>query len=80
MELPMLDFLREKNCYTGSQGDFRYKLQPDGDQVQVWAYRVYCFEYCPEHGGTLGQAAFPLTQEGLAQLRSWLEEQERAGV
>ena len=76
----MLDFLKEKNCYTGSLGDFRYKIQPDGEELKVWAYRTYCFSYCQEHGLIQGEASFPLDQEGLKALTRWLEEQEAADV
>ena len=37
MDLPMLDFLKEKNTHTGSEGNFRYKLKPDGEEIKVWA-------------------------------------------
>lgn len=78
MELPMLDFLKEKNCYTGSVGDFRYKIQPSEEGMQVWTYRVYSFDYCQEHGLIQGEASFPLDQEGMEAMGQWLKEQQAA--
>lgn len=78
MELPKLEFLREKNIYSGSQGDFRYKLKPDGEQIHVWAYRTYALDYCIAQGLVRGEADFALSNEGLEQLRVWLGEQSLA--
>ena len=77
MELPMLDFLREQNPYTGNEGDFRYKLQPEGETLRVWAYQTWCLEYCREHGLMLGEAEFPLDAGGLEQAAGWLGERAR---
>lgn len=77
MDLPMLDFLKEKNTHTGSEGNFRYKLKPDGEEIKVWAYQTYCLEYCQEHGLMLGEEAFPLDAQGLEAAAAWLAEQQK---
>lgn len=77
MDLPMLDFLKEKNTHTGSEGNFRYKLKPDGEEIKVWAYQTYCLEYCQEHGLMLGEESFPLDAQGLEAAAAWLAEQQK---
>lgn len=77
MDLPMLDFLKEKNTHTGSEGNFRYKLKPDGEEIKVWAYQTYCLEYCQEHGLMLGEETFPLDARGLEAAAAWLAEQQK---
>lgn len=73
MEIPMLDVLREKNIFTGSEGDFRYKVTPDGNVIKAVAYRCYCLEYCREHDLILGETEFDLTPDGMEQLGQWLK-------
>lgn len=75
MVMPMLDILKEKNVYSGSEGDFRYKVRPNGETVRVWAYQTYCLEYCQENGLVLGEEEFPLDEGGLAQMEEWLKTQ-----
>lgn len=74
MEMPMLDVLKEKNVYSGSEGDFRFKVTPDKDVLKAVAYQRYCLEYCRENDLILGEAEFPATPEGMEQLDVWLKE------
>ena len=77
MQLPALDFLMEGNSYTGSEGEFRYQLQPTKEQtLRVWAYPTYCFSYCQEHDLLLGEETFPLDQAGMDTLVEWLEQKK----
>lgn len=75
MVMPMLDILKEKNVYSGSEGDFRYKVRPNGETVRVWAYQTYCLEYCQENDLVLGEEEFPLNEDGLVQMEEWLKAQ-----
>ena len=69
--LPTLSSMEYGNVWTGSQGDMRFKVVPDpkaGEMnVEVW-HGPLCYE-CSQITET---AQFPLTQEGIGQLRSWL--------
>ncbi len=62
MEIPMLDMLQEQNIYSGSDGKFRFKVVPEKDSMKITAYQEYCLEYCE----------LPLTEEGMEQLKTWL--------
>lgn len=75
MDLPALDVLKEKNIYSGSQGEFRYKIQPEGEGMKAWAYQTYCLEYCQQNGLVLDEAEFSLDTSGMEQLTVWLEKQ-----
>lgn len=75
MEIPKLGYFKEKNDYTGDAGDFRYRIKPEGDILQVWAYLKWCFEYCEAHDGFLAQEDFPLSEEGFEQMKKWLDEE-----
>lgn len=58
--------------YTGNIGDFRYRFVMDADGAQVHAavYSVYCYERARDRE----ERDFPRTDEGVAQLRDWLQE------
>ncbi|MDD3193918.1 MAG: hypothetical protein PHE47_08790 [Oscillospiraceae bacterium] len=66
------DFFANGNEYTGSAGALRYLIKPkDGAlQIQTWDQDV-CYELAQIHQNT----SFPLTPEGLGELRVWLSEQ-----
>ena len=40
--------------------------------MKITAYQEYCLEYCQEHGLVLGETELPLTEEGMEQLKTWL--------
>lgn len=76
ISLPQLDYFQFGNCHTGSRGAARWRIQPkpkeDPPVFHAWRWENgLCFEKreedCPE-------ADFPLTPEGLEQLRGWLGE------
>lgn len=72
-----LDFLKKSEIFPGSLGTFRYRFQRMGKvndgTVQAWVYENICFEKA-QHIET---ETFPWTEEGMASLRSWLNERLR---
>lgn len=63
-----------KNAYTGSAGRLRYLIKPAEEalEVQIWNQDV-CFALAQ----ILESASFPLSPEGLEEIRAWLTEQYR---
>ncbi len=72
-----LNFLKKSEIFPGSLGTFRYRFQRTGKvndgTVQAWVYENICFEKA-QHIET---ETFPWTEEGMASLRSWLNERLR---
>ena len=70
--LPTLSSMEYGNVWTGSRGARRFRIVPqDGTMTaQVWTGPL-----CYELSQVEAQAAFPISQEGLDQLRGWLLEQ-----
>ena len=66
-----VDFFQSKNRLSGSVGDFRYMMIPDGEEIEIFVYETYCFEVAP----TVAQTKVPMSQEGLSQAGDWLNEQ-----
>ena len=67
--LPVLSHFQNANAWTGSGGRLRYQLVPEGEEInaQVWE-GPFCLEL-----STVEEArAFPLSEAGLEDLRSWL--------
>ena len=63
--------------FPGSVGAFRYRLARDGKAgegtIQTSVYENICFEKA-QHVET---ETFPWTEEGMAQIRSWLSQKLR---
>ena len=67
-----IGFYQNKNPFYGSQGKLRYKITPQDDQLLVWVwFEDVCFE-CAQPGDP---KAFPLSEEGLEQVKTYLGEQ-----
>ena len=68
--LPVLHFFENGNSFTGSQGQLRFLVTPDEEQLhtKIW-YGIYCLE----KSEVSEERAFPLTAEGRSELLAWLE-------
>ena len=80
--LPTLHTFAMKNLFTGSMGLFRFRAKPnvvmatpkevDFDQssitVEYW-HGLYCYEKSEMEGSS----TFPMTEEGLLEMKHWLE-------
>lgn len=69
-----LSFFTKASVYPGSLGTFRYRFQRTGwmndGSIQAWVYENISFELAQD----VETETFPWTEEGVEQLRAWLEE------
>ncbi len=80
--LPTLHWFAMKNLFTGSCGEFRFRVKPnvematakevDFDQSTITA-EYWHGPFCYELSEMEGKENFPLSDEGLAAVKSWLE-------
>lgn len=80
--LPTLHWFAMKNLFTGSWGEFRFRAAPNvvmktPKEVDFETSTVRC-EYwhgpfCYEKSEMEGEEIFPLTEEGRAAMKVWLE-------
>lgn len=80
--LPTLHWFAMNNPFTGSCGNFRFRAVPqvvmlnakevDFDQSTIRA-EFWHGPFCYEKSEMEGDALFPMTQEGRAGLKAWLE-------
>lgn len=80
--IPTLHTFAMDNIFTGSCGDFRFKIVPvvvmatqkevdfakSSINVKFW-HGPYCFEKSEMEG----EADFPMSEEGRMSMKSWLE-------
>ncbi len=81
--LPTLHTFAMKNIFTGSCGALRFKIVPKVEmltpkEVDFTNSSIYV-EYwhgplCYEKSEVEGSAAFPMSEEGRAALKTWLED------
>lgn len=70
--LPTLSSMEYGNVWTGSRGNTRWRIVPaDG----VMSVDVWLGPMCLACSTVIAQAQFPITPEGLEQLRGWLTQQ-----
>ena len=77
IEIPTLLFWENGNSWYGSMGDARFFIKPESPEegekqlaVQFWRGPL-----AMNLSEILATAAFPVTEEGLAQTTAWLERQ-----
>ena len=81
--IPTLHTFAMKNIFTGSAGNFRFKITPN---IQMKTPKEVDFEssamlaeywhglYCYEKSTIEGQKSFPLTDAGRSDMLAWLKE------
>lgn len=79
IKLPGFDYMSQGNTYSGSVGDFRYKLfsvrKDDIETVFVAAvYRENCFEVEDAAGRTV-KSEFSYDPDGIVSAVQWINEQ-----
>lgn len=84
IEMQNLTYFVEGNTYTGScsrpAGEvMRFRVEPDKESGQLLAWYWHT-DLCFEQAGEKVQQAFPLTQQGLDQVRGWLETVWQSGA
>lgn len=62
--------------YTGSIGDFRYRFALDEDNhlLHTAVYSVYCYEVATD----VKEQDFPYDEDGVAELKQWLQSEYEA--
>lgn len=71
-----MNFFTRASVFPGSLGTFRYRFQRTGwlnkpdSTIQVWVYENTSFELAQN----IETETFPWTEEGVEQLRAWLEQ------
>ncbi len=69
--LPVLSHFQNENMWTSSVGNLRYKVVPAGEELTVEVWRgPWCYEFSQVEENR----KFPLTEEGLGELRAWVLE------
>ena len=75
--LPVMSHFLNGNPWSASDGRLRYRILPDAEEntltAQVWE-GPWAFEFSQVEE----EKVFPLSEEGLAALRPWLESWRRA--
>lgn len=70
--LPTLSSLEFGNVWTGSRGNVRWRILPASGVMHAEVWRG---PMCRECSTVETEQDFPLTEEGLEELRAWLAEQ-----
>ena len=69
-----MSFFTKASVYPGSLGTFRYRFQRTGwigdGSLQAWVYENTSFELAEN----VETETFPWTEEGVEQVRAWLEQ------
>lgn len=69
-----MNFFTKASVYPGSLGTFRYRFQRTGwigdGSIQVWVYENTSFELAQN----VETETFHWTEEGVEQVRAWLEQ------
>ena len=69
-----MNFFTKASVYPGSIGTFRYRFQRTGwigdGSIQAWVYENTSFELAQD----VETETFPWTEEGVEQVRAWLEQ------
>ena len=69
-----MSFFTKASVYPGSLGTFRYRFQRTGwmedGSIQAWVYENTSFELAQD----VETESFPWTEEGVEQIRAWLEQ------
>ena len=70
--LPTLSSMKHGNVWTGSRGNTRWRIEPSEEilRAEVWRGSM-----CRERSEVEAEGEFPLSQEGIEQLRLWLTQQ-----
>lgn len=81
--LPTLHWFAMNNPFSGSCGAFRFYARPNvvmatPKEVDFAASTIRCEfwhgEYCYEKSEMEGEREFPMSEEGRAEMKRWLEE------
>ena len=77
VEIPTLLFWENGNSWYGSLGNARFFLKPEAPEGQDsrLSAQLWRGPLAMDRSEIIATAAFPVSEEGLAQAAAWLEEQ-----
>jgi len=81
IEIPTLLFWENGNSWYGSLGNARFFIKPEtpeGSEEQQLSVRLWRGPLTMDLSEIIATAAFPVTEDGLAQTAVWLAEQAAA--
>ena len=81
IEIPTLLFWENGNSWYGSLGSARFFIKPEtpeGAEEQQLSVRLWRGPLTMDLSEIIATAAFPVTEDGLAQTAAWLAEQAAA--
>ena len=74
-DIPRIYYFQSKNTFTGSRGNFNFKIVPDEElKVVTWHGFINSELAEIEH-----QASFPISTDGHEEMISWLEQMYKTG-
>ncbi|NLL63951.1 MAG: hypothetical protein GX241_06985 [Ruminococcaceae bacterium] len=76
IKLPRFDYMCQKNAFSGSIGDFRYKFFPN-EEFNAFIAAVYkdnCYEVEKEAGRII-EEKFSYDEAGIIEAEKWIMEQ-----
>ena len=80
--LPTLHWFAMTNLFTGSCGEFRFRAAPNvimatAKEVDFEQSSIKCEfwhgPFCYEKSQMEGQKTFPMSEEGMKEMKAWLE-------
>ena len=80
--LPTLHWFAMTNLFTGSCGEFRFRAEPNvimatAKEVDFTASTIkvefWHGPFCYELSTMEGEETFPMTEDGLAEMKQWLQ-------
>ena len=74
-DIPNIDFFQNENIFTGSLKGFRYKLEPDSENIKCM---IWWGDNCFEKSEIEKEQCFPLNAQGLKELAEWMDQQYHA--
>lgn len=66
------EFFKNKNIFSGSVNKYNYKIIPNDENFDVYAWLG---DFCLDKSENAIKATFPFTDEGLEQTVMWIKQQ-----
>lgn len=70
-DIPGIYYFESKNIFSGSRGDFNFRIVPKDDALHVTTWHGFL---CSEKAEMEETNTFPLSAEGHVQMLAWLTE------
>lgn len=68
--IPGAYYFESKNVFSGSRGDFNYRIVPEDDQLHVTVWHGFI---CSDKAEIEAEEQFPLSATGISQMLAWLD-------